>query len=102
MVSLIVVTILQTQTLRYSALRNTGNYDRAVYLAAAGVHHALSELEQDFSWRVGIPETEFPAGSGCTYSAAVQDGADDTVIVEGSGTAGGVTRRLEATIQQGG
>jgi hypothetical protein len=100
--SIIVIGILDTETLEYSALRNTIQYDRARYLAEAGAAHALAFLEDDITWRQGIPATEFPAGSGDTYWATVTDGPDATVLVTAVGTAGSVTRSVEVRVKQGG
>lgn len=98
----VVVGVLDTETLEYAALRNTIEYDRARYLAEAGIAHAMAFLERDITWREGIPSTEYPAGSGETYSATVSDGPDATVIVVATGASGRVTRRLRATIKHGG
>jgi type II secretory pathway component PulK len=100
--STLVITMIDTQTLQFSAMRNTIDWDRARYLAEAGVQHALAELEQNIDWRDGIAAVEFPPGSGNTYGASAIDGADGTVIVSAWGTAGNVTRRLQTTVKQGG
>ena len=76
--SVLVISIMDTETLQYSALRNTLDWDRARYLAEAGLQHALAELEADITWRTGISNTQFPAGSGNLYWATAVDGA--TVI----------------------
>ncbi len=105
--SMIVITILDTQTLQYSALRNTIDYDRARYLAEAGIQHALSTLESDFDMSditgFNIPATQFPASSGNVYQATVGPLlADGTRMVTSQGTAGTFTRRLEIRIKMGG
>jgi Tfp pilus assembly protein PilX len=100
--STLIVTMLDTQTLQYAAMRNTIDWDRARYLAEAGVQHALAQLEADIDWRTGVSATEFPAGSGNTYSATVTDGPNGTVIVTATGTAGTITRHLQSTVKQGG
>jgi type II secretory pathway component PulK len=96
--SALLVGILNTCTIEYSAVRNTTDYEAALYLAGAAVHHALAELEQNPTWTTGISATEFPAGSGRTYSATIAAGLDNTIIVTGVGTAGATTRRLEVTV----
>lgn len=101
-VSVIVIGILQTETIQFSALRNSVDYDRARYLAEAGMNHALSLLETDFTWRGAVARTEFPAGSGEFYSALVIDGADGTVRVTGIGDAGTFSRTIHVTVKQGG
>ncbi len=101
-VSTLVVSMSNTQMLRYSALRNTRDWDSSRYLAEAGLHHALSQLEKDIDWRSGVPATEFPAGSGETYSASVVDGPGGTVIVTARGSVGTFSRVLRATVKHGG
>ncbi len=100
--SIIVVGIMDTEMAHYAALSNTVDYDRARYLAEAGLAHAVAHLEEDITWRDGVPATEFPAGSGNTYSATAIDGPDAMVIVTATGTSGVTTRRLQATIKHGG
>lgn len=100
--STLVVSMAQTQMMRYSALRNTRDWDDARYVAEAGLNHALSELEQDIDWRSGLPDTEFPAASGRFYSATAVDGPNGTVIVKVTGNSGTFTRQLTATIKHGG
>lgn len=101
-VSTLVVSMADTQMLRYAALRNTRDWDGSRYLAEAGLHHALSRLERDIDWRAGVPATEFPAGSGETYSATVTDGANGTVVIVAEGRAGTFNRVLRATVKHGG
>lgn len=97
--AMIVVAMIEAETYKYSSLRNTIAYERANYLAGAAVNDALAELEEDTAWRTGISSTEFPAGSGDTYSATATDGTGDLVVVTGIGTADGVTRTLQVTVQ---
>jgi Tfp pilus assembly protein PilX len=99
--SVLLLGILETAMLEMTAARNTADYERAVYLAGAGIHHALAELEQDPNWTGPIPPTEFPAGSGNTYEVTTSPGSGNTIIVTSTGTAGTVTRTLEATVQLG-
>lgn len=101
-VSVIVIGILQTETIQFAALRNSVDYDRARYLAEAGMNHALSILETDFTWRGKVVRTEFPAGSGEFYSAVVIDGTDGTVRVTGIGDAGTFSRTVHVVVKQGG
>lgn len=97
-VTLMVVNVLDTTTLQLSAMRNTIEYERALYLANAGVHHAAALLEADSTWRGTISEGAFPADD--TYSATAVDGPDIyTVVVISSGVAGEVTRNVTAVIE---
>ena len=100
--TVLVISIMDTETLQYAALRNTMDWDRARYLAEAGLQHALAELEVDITWRAGISNSQFPAGSGNVYWATAADGANGTVVVTAWGQAGNVTRKLETTVKQGG
>jgi hypothetical protein len=100
MCTAVVVAVLETEMLQMTAVRHTLSYESALYLAGAGAHHALAELEADPAWRTGIPPTEFPSGSGNTYSVTVVDGGSG-VIVTGVGIAGGVTRKVQLTVETG-
>ncbi len=99
--TVLVVNMVDTQMLEMTALRHTERYERALYLAGAGAHHALAVMEysedayEDFT----IGPIEFPAGSGNTYeAAAVESGS--TIVITGTGTAGDTTRRVEVTVEQ--
>ena len=98
-VSGIVVSTLDTTMLQYAANRNTLAWDKARYMAESGVQHACALLEADPTWRTGIPSTEFPSASGCTYSVTVVDGAGNTIVITSTGTASGVSRYLTATLK---
>jgi Tfp pilus assembly protein PilX len=95
----IVVAMLEDEMLQMTALRHTRDYERALFLAGAGAHHALAELEADNTWRTGIPSAQFPAGGSDTYSATVVDDVSGDIIVTAAGTAGGVTRTVQVTIE---
>ena len=101
-ISMIVIGILQTETVQFAALRNTIDYDRARYLAEAGMNHGLSKLETDISWRGSINRTEFPAGSGEFYQALVENGVGGTVVVTGAGAVGDFARTVQVVVKQGG
>lgn len=101
LITVMVVSVYDLQLARWAAVRNTSDYERALYLAGAAVHHAMAELEQDADWRDGVLVTEFPAGSGQTYTATVVDTAGGMVVVTGTGTAGDVSRKLQVTIDPG-
>lgn len=100
--STLVVATLDAHMMRYTAMRNTMDWDEARYLAEAGLNEAFARLEQDILWRDGIPSTEFPFASGFTYSATVRDASDGTITVTAVGSAGSFTRRIQATIKHGG
>ena len=94
----IVVAVLETEMLQMTALRHTLDYERAYFLAGAGAHHALAELESDNDWRTGIPSTQFPGGSD-TYSATVADDVSGAIVITATGAAGGITRTVQVTVE---
>lgn len=100
--TMVLVSVLDTQTMQFMALNNTLNYDRARYLAEAGMNHSLSILEQDITFRGTISQADFPAGSGNSYQATVQDGVAGAIAITASGTSGTFTRRVAANVKQGG
>ena len=98
LITVMIVNILDTSTLELSALRNSMDYERALYLANAGVHHAAAMLEADTSWRGTVSEGSYPADD--TYSATATSGSDSfTVQVTASGVAGSITRTVVANIE---
>jgi type II secretory pathway component PulK len=93
-----VVNMLESATVYQSALRNTIEYEQALYQANAGVHHAVAELENDSVWRGTVTGGSYPASN--SYSASAVDGSvAGTVDITSTGVAGGSTRRLSATVQ---
>ena len=97
-VTLMLVNILSTTTLQLSAVRNTIEYERALYLANAGVHHAVALLESDSSWRGTVSEGSYPGDD--TYSATAVDGMNPyTVVVNSTGVAGETSRKVMAVIE---
>lgn len=98
MCSMLLVQILDTETLTFAVLRDTLDYERALYLANAGVHAAAAELEADPTWRGVLTEGAFPAHD--TYTVTAVSGADlDTVIITASGVSGDRTRTVSAEIE---
>ncbi len=100
MVSALVVNILQTETLQLAATRNSIEYERSLYWANAGVHHACAQLTADSAWRGTVtdgtlPPTASPAG----YSATAADGAAGVIVVTSTGYSGQGMRTVQATIQ---
>ncbi len=97
--TLLVVSMIDTQTLQMTALRHTQQYERSLYLAGAAVHHALAQLEDDpdLSVPFGVGPIEFPAGSESTYQAQVVAVGSD-LVVTGTGTSGSITRYVQVTV----
>lgn len=93
--SLVLIGVLKSLELQIAEQRATLRYERANYLAGAGVHHAFMELQDDISWRGAIPETPFEPGSEEVYWATVVDSPDGGVVITAYGRSGEVTRKLE-------
>lgn len=96
-VVLMVVNVVDTTVLELSALRNSMDYERALYLANAGIHHAAAEIEADNLWRGTLTDGTYPADN--SYFAEAVDGPNSTVIVTSRGVAGDVTRNIQAIIE---
>jgi Tfp pilus assembly protein PilX len=96
-VSVWTVNMFQSATSYQSALRNTIEYEQALYLANAGVHHALAELENSLAWRGTVTAGGYPA-TGSYSATAVNGVAAGTVDITSTGVAGNATRRLLATV----
>ena len=101
--TVIVLSMIDTQTLRMTALRNTQQYEQALYLAGAAVHHAISQVEADpdLTPPFSIGPVEFPIGSGDSYEADVV-GVSGDLVITGSGTSGDVSRYLQVKVTQQG
>jgi Tfp pilus assembly protein PilX len=97
LVSVWVVNMFQSATVYQSALRNTIEYEQAIYLANAGIHHAMAELETDLDWRGTATAGSYPA-SGSYSATAVNGAAAGTVDITSTGVSGGSTRRVLATV----
>src|SRR4051812_11766799 len=91
------VDMLESASIYQSALRNTIEYEQALYQANAGVQHVLSQLETDVAWRGTVTAGGYPASG--SYSATAVNGAiSGTVDLTSTGVAGATTRRVQATI----
>lgn len=96
-VTLLVVNVLDTLTLDLSSVRNNIDYERALYLANAGVHAAAAQLETDPAWRSIVVDGAYPGDN--TYQASAANGPVGTAIVTSRGVSGGITRTVIATFQ---
>jgi Tfp pilus assembly protein PilX len=91
------VDMLESASIYQSALRNSIEYEQALYQANAGVQHVLSQLETDVTWRGTATGGSYPASG--SYSATAVNGAiAGTADVTSTGVAGATTRRVQATI----
>jgi len=97
--TLMVVNVLDATTLELSALRNSMDYERALFLAGAGVQEMAAQLVAPDSLRTPITNGAYPADD--TYEAtAVTDPTNVRwVIVTSKGVAGQVERTVVATIE---
>jgi type II secretory pathway component PulK len=98
LVSVWVVDMLESASVYQSALRNSIEYEQALYQANAGIHHAVAQLESDISWRGTVTAGSYPA-SGSYSATAASGAAAGTVDIASTGVAGGTTRRLTSTVQ---
>lgn len=92
--SIVLIGILDSIRLQVMSQQATVNYERAAYIAGAGVHHALMLLQDDPSWRGDLAETGYAPGSADAYWANVADGMNDEIVVTGYGRTNGITRVL--------
>lgn len=96
-VTLMAVNVYDSITAETSALRNSLDYDRALYLANAGVHHAAALIEATPTWRSTVTDGSYPAND--TYTATAVDGSNNTIVVTAKGVSGGMTRTVTATLE---
>lgn len=96
-VTLLVIHVYDTITLELSSVRNSIDYDRALYLANGGVHAVAAQLEQDPSWRGTLTDGAYPADD--TYSATAVSGSNGTAVVTSRGVSHSITRTITATFQ---
>jgi hypothetical protein len=98
MITVWLVVMLDTTTAYTSALRNNIEYEQALYLANAGVHDAVAQLESNTSWRSTVTAGSYPA-SGSYSATGVNGSASGTVDVTSFGVSGATTRKVIATVQ---
>lgn len=70
---------------------------KALYIADAGIEHAIRELRADSNWRGPYTEV-FPAGSASQFSVSVTP-SGSSLIIDSSGTSGGFTRTIKADLR---
>ena len=95
--TLMVINVLDTTTLEIAALRNEMDYERALYLANAGVHAAAAQLEADDTWTGTITDGSYPADN--TYQAVAVANGSYAVTVTSTGVAGSISRTVQAEIE---
>jgi len=91
------VDMLESASIYQSALRNSIEYEQALYQANAGVQHVLAQLEASVAWRGTVTAGSYPA-SGSYSATAVNGATSGTVDITSAGVAGGTTRKLSATV----
>ena len=77
--------MLNTQSSHIRATHNQIEGMRALYVAQAGVHDAISELVRDNAWRAGSTDKVFPADLGHSYTVTVTDGDEGTIVITSAG-----------------
>jgi len=97
LVTLLVINVLDTETVELSAVRNSIDHEKALYLANAAMHHALAEIEAAPGWLGTVTSGSYPAND--TYTATAASGSGSTVIITAKGAAGGAIRTITATIE---
>jgi Tfp pilus assembly protein PilX len=97
LVTLLVVNVLDTETVELSAVRNSIDHEKALYLANAAMHHALAEIEATPSWLGTVSSGSYPAND--TYTATAVAGSGNTVTITARGAAGGAIRTIVATVE---
>lgn len=95
--TLMVINVLDTTTLEMAAVRNSMDYERALFLANAGVHEVAAQLEANSTWLGTITDGAYPAND--TYQAVAVSGGSYTVAVTSTGVAGEITRTVQAVIE---
>jgi hypothetical protein len=68
--------------------------EQAVFLADAGLEHAMIRLKNDKAWRAGYSNQPLGAGS---YAVTLVDSGSD-VLVTSTGTVGSVTAQLSLRV----
>jgi type II secretory pathway component PulK len=97
-VTIWMVNIFESATVYQSALRNSMEYEQALYLANAGVQHAIAELENNLAWRGNVTSGNYPA-SGSYTAVAVDGTTSGTVEITASGVCGESERRVQVIVQ---
>lgn len=98
MVSSLVLNMLDTETLQVAVARNVRDYERALYLANAGVHHACAVLADDSTWRGVLTDGAYPADD--TYTVTAADGVGGQIELTATGVAGEAARTVQATLEK--
>jgi Tfp pilus assembly protein PilX len=96
LVTILVVNILDTETLEMAAVRNSIDHEKALYLANAGFHAALAELEAAPAWRGAVTSGSYPSDD--TYTATAVD-AGVMVTITARGASGGIIRTVTGVVE---
>lgn len=97
MVSSLVLSVVNTTVVQFAAARNVQDYERALYLANAGIHHACAEIEANASWRGTVTDGSFPNDN--SYSATASDAGGGVIELVSEGVAGDIRRTVEAHVE---
>ena len=103
--TLMVINVLDTTTLATSALRNSMDYRRALFLANAGVHEMAAQFEHEdkATWLATLTEGAYPADdtyeATFVYDTSVTELVETHALVISKGVSHGVTRTVCAKIE---
>lgn len=96
MVSSLTLNVLVTEMQQAAVARNVRDYERALYLANAGVHQGCVELLTDPNLRGVLSDAGYPGDD--SFSITIADGVSGQVDITAVGVAGEATRTVQATI----
>ncbi len=96
--AMLLLGILQTESIQLTAVANTIHYERALLLADAGVHDALARIESTPGWTGTVPITQLPPASGYTYQATVTAVGGGNMLIFATGSSGGITHTQTLTV----
>lgn len=91
--------MLQLTTEEILQVRNQQGLARALAVAEAGLHDAISEIRQDSAWNAGFNGKSFYED---TYTVTVEGSPPSLTLVSTGHTSDGYAARMEARIQAGG
>ncbi len=95
----LVLLMLDGYTSQIRCARNHIERTKALYVAQAGVHDAISLLLANPAWRTASYTAEFPAGSGNSYTFEVVDAPPEGIAINATGTtAAGAVKTISCTV----
>ncbi len=96
----LMVMLLDTHATHIRCVHNDIGLRTALYVAEAGVQHAMAELLADPTWRGGFTNQEISPGAGHTYTVTLADTPEaDIEIVSTSQTADGYSKTITVRVR---